>query len=95
MYWKLLKNVFNVKSSSEIPPLQFLNKNGEQSVAYSSSEKIEIFNTYFSSISCIDDSEAKLPDFYSVNSKSIEDVHIFEEDVTGIISILNQQGCRT
>ena len=26
--------------------------------------------------------------FYSVNSKSIEDVHIFEEDVTDIISIL-------
>ena len=42
LYWKLLKNVFNVKSSSEIPPLQFLNKNGEQSVDYSSSEKIEI-----------------------------------------------------
>ena len=42
LYWKLLKNVFNVNSSSEIPPLQFLNKNGEQSVAYSSSEKVEI-----------------------------------------------------
>ena len=36
----------------------------------------------------IDDSEAKLPDFYFVNSKSIEDVHIFEEDVTDIIIIL-------
>ena len=88
LYWKLLKNVFNVKSSSEIPPLQYSNDNGKPSLAYSSSEKVEVLNSYFSSISFIDDSNAKLPDFYSLCNKSISDICILEQEVIDIISIL-------
>ena len=52
-------------------------------MAYSSSEKVEVLNSYFSSISFIDDS-AKLPDFYSLCNKSISDTRILEQDVNDI-----------
>ena len=57
-------------------------------MAYSSSENVEVSNSYFSSISFIDDSNAKLPDFYSFCNKSISDTRILEQDVNDIISIL-------
>ena len=56
---EVIKKCFNVNSSSEIPPLQYSNDKGEPSFAYSSSEKVEVLNSYYSSISFIDDSNAK------------------------------------
>ena len=53
-------------------------------MAYSSSEKVEVLNSYFSSISFIDDSNAN----YSLCNKSISDIRILEQDVNDIISIL-------
>ena len=46
LYWKLFKNVYNVKSSSEIPALQLLDENGKHSILYSNKEKVETLNTY-------------------------------------------------
>lgn len=74
LYWRLLKNVFNIKMSTEIPPLQFTLKTGEQSIAYSNAEKAEVLYDYFSSISFLDDNEAKLPKFHSVCNNVISDI---------------------
>ncbi len=88
LYWRLLKNVFNIKMSTEIPPLQFTLKTGEQSIAYSNAEKAEVLNDYFSSISFLDDNEAKLPKFHSVCNNVISDICILEQEVIDIVSIL-------
>lgn len=47
LYWRLLKNVFDIKKSTEIPPLQYAFKNGKQSIAYTNAEKAEVLNDYF------------------------------------------------
>ena len=85
---EVIKKCFNVNSSSEIPPLQYSNDKGEPSFAYSSSEKVEVLNSYYSSISFIDDSNAKLPEFHSLCNNSISNIRILEQDVMDIISIL-------
>lgn len=76
LYWRLLKNVFNIKMSTEIPPLQFTLKTGDQSIAYSNAEKAEVLNDYFSSTLFLDDNEAKLPKFHSVCNNFISDICI-------------------
>lgn len=65
LYWRLLKNLFDIKKSTEILSLQFAFKNGKQSIAYTNAEKAEVLNDYFSSISCLDDNDARLPEFNS------------------------------
>lgn len=39
LYWRLLKNVLNIKMSTEILPLQFVLENGKRSIAYTNVEK--------------------------------------------------------
>lgn len=55
--------MFLILKNPEIPPLQYAFKNGKQSIAYTNAEKAEVLNDNFSSISCLDDNDARLPEF--------------------------------
>ena len=88
LFWKLLKDAFNVKSSTVIPPLVYYPDNRAQSIAFSNEEKVEALNNYFSSISCIDDSGANLPDMYFLCNNVIDSIFITEEDIIDIITTI-------
>lgn len=47
-----MKDLFNVKATTEIPPLQSF-ENGRSKLAFSDTDKIETLNKYFSSISIL------------------------------------------
>lgn len=63
IYWKLMKDLFKVKATTEIPPLQFF-ENGQPTLAFSDIEKTETLNKYFSSISNIESANRSLPNLY-------------------------------
>jgi hypothetical protein len=67
LYWKLMKDSFNMKLSNEIPPIQVNDDTEDKKVVYSDSEKIEVLNAYFSSISDIKDNKVTLPHMYSLS----------------------------
>ena len=83
-----MKDAFNVKSSTVIPPLVYYPDNRAQSIAFSNEEKVEALNNYFSSISSIDDSGANLPDMYSLCNNVIDSIFITEEDIIDIITTI-------
>ena len=88
LYWKLIKEVFQVKSNNEIPPIQFTSENGSNIIAFSDKEKSEVLNKYFSSISNIDDTSHSLPDSYSLCNDSLNEIFIEEQEVIDIITTL-------
>ena len=47
LYWRLMKDSFNIKSSNEIPPIQIFDDRGIKTMAYSDLDKIEALNLYF------------------------------------------------
>ena len=64
-FWQVMGRFMGKKSKSEtIPPL---NK-GNNSYAYINSEKANVFNDFFSSVSTIDDNEVPLPHFEKKNT---------------------------
>jgi hypothetical protein len=83
-----MKDSFNIKLSTEIPSIQIQDNNGTNKFAYSDMDKIETLNTYFSSISYLDDSNETLPTLYSLCSNSLCNITINEQEIIDIISIL-------
>ena len=57
-------------------------------MAYSDFDKIEELNTYFSSISFIDDSNETLPNMYYMCYDTLCNITIDEQEVLDIISVL-------
>jgi hypothetical protein len=83
-----MKDSFNMKLSNEIPPIQVNDDTGDNKVVYSDSDKIEVLNAYFSSISDINDNNVTLPHMYSLCSDSLDNIVIEEQEITDIITIL-------
>ena len=83
-----MKESFNIKLSNEIPPIQINGDNGVNSLAYSDSDKIEALNSYFSSISTIDDTNVTLPNMYSLCNNNLSNIIIEEQEISDIITIL-------
>ena len=83
-----MKDTFNMKLSNEIPPIQVNDDTGVNKVVYSDSEKIEVLNAYFSSISDIDDNNVTLPHMYSLCNDSLDNIVVEEQEVSDIITIL-------
>ena len=88
LYWKLMKESFNIKLSNEIPQIQINNVNGVNTLANSDTDKIEALNTYFSSISTIDDTNVTLPNMYSLCNNNLSNIIIEEQEISDIITIL-------
>jgi hypothetical protein len=62
LYWKLLKETFSKNKSTELPPLQNVSANGDIYFVFDNDEKIEILNSYFTSIANVDDSNSVVPE---------------------------------
>lgn len=74
--------------STELPPIQISNVNGTTKFVYSDIGKIESLNTYFSSISSVDNKNAALRNMYSLCTVTLCNIYINEQEVLDIISIL-------
>ena len=83
-----MKDSFHMKLSTELPPIQISNVNGTTKLVYSDIGKIESLNTYFSSISSVDNKNAALPNMYSLCRDTLCNIYINEQEVLDIISIL-------
>ena len=83
-----MKESFNIKLSNEIHPIQIYDDNGVNSLAYSNSDKIEALNTYFSSISTIDDTNVTLPSKYSLCNNNLSNITLEKQEISDIITIL-------
>ena len=83
-----MKESFNIKLSNEIPQIQINNVNGVNTLANSDTDKIEALNTYFSSISTIDDTNVTLPNMYSLCNNNLSNIFIEEQEISDIITIL-------
>ena len=88
LYWKLMKESFNIKLSNDIPQIQIYNGNGVNTLANSDADKIEALNTYLSSISTIDDTNVTLPNMYSLCNNNLSNIIIEEQEILDIITIL-------
>jgi hypothetical protein len=60
----------------------------EANIVYYDNEKCDLFNTYFSCISGIDDENVLLPDFESRTGSSISDIVCTEEEIFDVITNL-------
>ena len=82
-WWKLAKQFLNCKSDSDIP---ILNHDNNQ---YTSPEdKANIFNTFFTAQSNVDDSHASLPPDQPT-SFSLDSINISTEDVRDVLKLLD------
>lgn len=52
LYWKLLKDCFHTKLTHDIPPtcIRYTMDNDKEGYAFSDTDKIELLNNYFTSI---------------------------------------------
>lgn len=88
LYWKLLQDVFQTKTTSEIPPLQYTDDKNNVKTAFSDVDKTEVLNKYFSSISNILTTGKVLPELYLQCDETLDNIFIEEFEVTDIISVL-------
>lgn len=86
LYWKLLKDVFQTKTASEIPPLQYTDDKNNVKIAFTDVDKTEVLNKYFSSISntCILTTGKVLPELYLQCDETLDNIFIEEFEVTDI-----------
>jgi len=59
LYWKLVKEEFKNVSDKSIPPLAYTDEQENSNTAYSDHEKTEVLNSYFVSISDLDDRDVE------------------------------------
>ena len=84
-FWQLMGRLVGKQSkTSIIPPLQTPN----DSYAYTDSEKADLLNNYFCSISTIDDSNINLPDFNKRTESSLLNVHLDTSEVLDVLKNL-------
>jgi hypothetical protein len=76
-WWKLLKQVTNHgKPNCSIPPLDF-----NDSIITDDKEKADVFNSYFESVSNVDDSEATLPENGIQSDNTLPMIVVTESEV--------------
>lgn len=89
MYWKLLKETIKTKSFSEvIPPLVSVDESGNEEFHITDYEKANCLNTYFSSISTINDEGKSLPPMTQLSNVSLSNLVVTEDEVKDIIKTL-------
>lgn len=88
LYWKLIKDAFYAKPTKDIPPIQYTSDTGEFNIAFTDTEKVDVLNKYFSSVSNVDDTLNQLPQLYHICNDKLNNVNIEEQEVIDIIKIL-------
>ena len=87
LYWKLLKDTFKTNPTSNIPPIHHTSEDGDNFVAFSDVEKVDLLNSYFSSKCTVHDTDHDLPSMYSLCNNRLSSIIIEEEEIIDIISI--------
>ena len=88
MYWKTIHMLLkNDRSTNELPPLHdpFNNFN----LAYDATQKSNVLNKYFCSITKLNDDDAVLPDFHDRCENIISQVIVTEQEVIDMLCTLN------
>ena len=88
LYWKLLRDTFKSKSTPQTsPPLQYTSASGDVKFAFSEEDKIHVLNTYFASITCVDDEMSELPKENIECNSVFDNIFICEQEIIDILSI--------
>ena len=89
-FWKIVKHFVNKKDSvSTIPPLCTTNIDGSQVWHVNDEDKADSLNSYFASVSSLDDSQADLPPFVEFTDNSLDTIEITEEEVNDVLENLD------
>ena len=89
-FWKIVKHFVNKKDSvSTIPPLCTTNIDGSQVWHVNDEDKADSLNSYFASVSSLDDSQADLPPFVELTDNSLDTIEITEEEVNDVLENLD------
>lgn len=80
--------VFFVKLNNDIAPLECTSDTAERIKAFSDSDKVDIFNKYFSSASDVDDTYQKLSQLNNKHYFSFSNIIIDEQEIKDILSLL-------
>ena len=73
--------------SPEYPPLRSLNQN--DACAFDNSDKCNLLNDYFCSITDLQDDDIPLSDFDDWGPNTLADINVVEQDIIDIISLLD------
>jgi hypothetical protein len=71
------------------PTRNSINDQNSDDIAYDDSDKCELLNKYFSSISKLDEEYVTLPKFDSKTNNIIREIHITENEIVDVIQILD------
>ena len=89
-FWKIVKHLINKKDSvSSIPPLCTTHTDGSQVWHVNDEDKADSLNSYFASVSSLDDSQADLPPFVELTDNSLDTIEITEEEVNDVLENLD------
>ena len=85
-FWKIVKHFTSKKDSvSSIPPLYTTDDSGTQKWHVTDEEKAECLNSYFASVSSIDDTNAVLPPLIEHTDQVLEHITVTEEEINDVI----------
>ena len=85
-FWKIVKHFTTKKDSvSSIPPLSTPTASGAHLWHVTDEEKAGCLNSYFASVSSLDDSHAVLPPFTELTDKALDNIDITEDEINYII----------
>jgi hypothetical protein len=85
-YWKTIKMLIKGEGpSSEYPPLRSPNQNDAS--AFDNSDKCNLLNDYFCSVTDLQDDDIPLPDFDDRGPNTLTDITVVEQDIIDIISL--------
>ena len=85
-FWKIVKHFTTEKDSvSSIPPLSTPTASGAHLWHVTDGEKADCLNSYFASVSSLDDSYAVLLPFIELTDKVLDNVDITEDEINDII----------
>lgn len=88
LYWKLMTGILHTNSTTEIPPMHYTDNNGTVNFAFSVTDKIELLNTYFTSIFNLDDNNNEVPDLQPKCTDNFSNLVIQEHKVFDILSVI-------
>ena len=85
-FWKIVKHFTSKKVPvSSIPPLCTTDDSGTQKVHVTDEEKAECLNSYFASVSSLDDTNAVLPPFIEHTDQVLQHITVTEEEINDVI----------
>ena len=85
-FWKIVKHFTSKNDSvSSIPPLCTTDTAGTQKWHVTDEEKVECLNSFFASVSSLDDTDVVLPPFTEHTGEVLEHINVTEEEINDVI----------